>query len=65
MEISNYIKEEAQGLLQAGTVLNLPMQLKSAPEFFLAAGDDHTVVAFSVIIHNGAQYKIGPKKAAA
>lgn len=63
MEISQHIKDEARNLLQTVTLLNLPIQLSSAPEFYLAKGDDTTVIAFTAILHAGAEYKIGTKKA--
>ncbi len=63
MEISKHITEEAKNLLQADASLTLPIQLSSAPEFYLAKGDDATITAFTAIIHSGAEYKIGTKKA--
>jgi len=64
MEISKHIKVEAESLLHANVALSLPIQLKSAPAFYLAVATDQTVTAFAAVNHNGAEYKIGPKKVA-
>ena len=45
-------------LLSLSTV-QLPVQFKSAPEFYLAQADDQTVLAFVSITHEGVDYKIG------
>lgn len=63
MEISKHIKEEAKDLLQSGVSLTLPTRLSSAPEFYLAKGDDTSIIAFTAIIHAGVEYKIGTQKA--
>ena len=62
MELSKHIIEEAEELLQGGASPTLPIQLSSAPVFYMATGDDEIVMAFVAFIHAGAVYKIGPKK---
>ena len=63
MEISQHIKDEAKNLLQSGAQLTLPFQMPAAPEFYLAKGDDVSIIAFSAFLHAGSEYKIGPQKA--
>jgi CHASE1-domain containing sensor protein len=58
MEIAQHIIDEAASLLQAAD-LTLPLQLRSAPAFFLAQADDATITAFAAITHSGVEYKIG------
>lgn len=62
MEISNYILEEAKRLLQGG-LLTLPAQLPSAPAFYLAEGNDESIIAFTAFKVGDAEYKIGTQKA--
>jgi len=62
MELSEYILKEAHQILSNG-VLKLPLQIPSAPSFFLASADDKTIMAFEGIVHNGVHYKIGVKRA--
>lgn len=59
MEISQHIKDEASTVLLSLSTVQLPVQFKSAPEFYLAQADDQTVLAFVSITHEGVDYKIG------
>ncbi len=61
MEIANYIIKEAEDIIRSGRK-EFPMQIKSAPEFFIANCDDETIQAFAVIIENGVEYKLGTLK---
>ena len=63
MEISNHIFEEAKTLLQKNVSLTLPFRMPAAPEFYLAKGDDVSIIAFGAFLHAGSEYKIGPQKA--
>jgi hypothetical protein len=62
MLIEDYIIEEARTLLrQEGT--KLPAPIPSAPTFYLARHDDHTIIAFAALQgEDEVEYKIGPKK---
>lgn len=60
MEISQYILDEATDLLAKPNIKALlPMQLPSAPSFFLAEPNDKTVLAFGTVSFLGENYKIG------
>ncbi len=60
MEISQHIKTEAMELLsKPGFKDQLPIQLQTAPSFFLAEPSDKTVIAFESISYEGQSYKIG------
>ncbi len=60
MEISQYIVDEAKEVLLEH--LMLPMQLQSAPEFYLALASDKTVKAFYGFKgDDGEEYKIGTR----
>jgi len=61
MEIAQHIIREAEEAIKAGGVV-FPMQIISAPEFFIALGTDDTVLAFAVIHHQGTEYKLGTLK---
>lgn len=60
IEIDQEIKDEAIIILQKG--FDLPQQIKSAPAFFVATGDDKTIQAFGGLVYKGVSYKIGSKK---
>lgn len=64
MEISEFIIEEAKSLLQASPAVILPVQLPSAPAFYLAAGNDESIIAFTAFTVEAGEYKIGPQKVA-
>ena len=60
MEISQYIIKEAKDALLKHPIL--PLQLISAPEFFLALSSDKTVSGFFGFEgDDGKEYKIGTR----
>lgn len=60
MEVSKYIKNEAEGILAKNQ--SLPQQIISAPQFYVAEASDDSVLAFTLLEHEGSNYKIGTKK---
>lgn len=60
MEISAHIIQEAFNILEMRQTL--PARISSAPEFFVAKGDDISILAFTAITHQNQEYKIGTKK---
>jgi hypothetical protein len=61
MELSEDILKDAHQALSKGMV-TLPLQIPSAPRFFLASADDKTIMAFGGIVHEGVSYKIGVRR---
>lgn len=61
MEMAQHIIEEAKRLLQSGRNV-FPVQITSAPEFFLAPEEDGSILAFGALHHDGKVYKLGVKK---
>jgi hypothetical protein len=58
MELARSLIKKAEALLQASPDLAKPLQL--APGlFYLARGDDMSVLAHGVVLHNGVEYKVG------
>jgi hypothetical protein len=62
MEITNYIKDAAEEILNSGIVAALPAQL-AGTQFYLASAEDTTILAHGAIKGpDGTEYKIGTKQ---
>jgi len=61
LEISEHILAEAKELVQNNPD-SLPMQITSAPLFYVAKQDDGSIQAFDILRVNHVTYKIGAKK---
>lgn len=60
MRVSQHILDEAVKILQQQA--DLPQQISSAPNFYVARARDHSIHAVTVIKHEGIIYKIGAQK---
>jgi hypothetical protein len=61
MELNRLIIKEAETILRFEGDNNLPKQLLGMP-FFVARGDDESILAHDAIKFGGQEYKIGTKK---
>ncbi|MDZ4780201.1 MAG: hypothetical protein SGJ19_08115 [Planctomycetia bacterium] len=65
MEVSPYILEEAKQLLarRSGTSAEMPIQLTSAPDIYVAEANDDTIMAFGAVRdEHGKSFKIGARR---
>ncbi len=60
MEISIHIIEQAKALLLSK--VELPVEIKGAPGFFLSVNNDDTIHAFGFVEVEGIYFKIGVLK---